>query len=421
MRSMVVLGVSMWITLGAAHADPATHKVAFDRTDNSDGTAEYSKVGNPPASFVKGDTLVIECPGDCSTLIVRTKEGKDLKKYGEDGASPWTAVLPDAASILLSLGDISHELKRAAAGPPDPADVAPRTELAKLPVDTVLALVQPECPTRLDGPNQLVVDITGNVLDSTADDFTEGDKLTVWAVGPAAELAAVKIVRRSASRDVTVLRIRDAENVVTVSRKESGGVACKKVVLTNFSAGKGQLAIIGAGDRVLAEYELAVHPDYQGMFTVGFGWSYLAQPSFSLRDNGDATGSIVADPRGDWQVRYALMYTAFAPLHTWFPERLSARGWNQAVGLSGGVLLDDPTENILFGVTFGPLHGISLTAGRHWGKQRRLDGVARGDALPLESTIPTYRAWNSDWYIGAGFDFAVATKLLVSLFRAAGG
>ncbi len=292
--------------------------------------------------------------------------------------------------------------------------------------DVPSSSVYSECPDKISNPfkisltdNAIAIDVTGNVLASRVESFTEEDKLTVWVIGERTALDDIKVVRRSEFRDVTVLRIygqppkEPPPPQRTLRDTPVEELRCKVVVLTDFSPGHGQFALIGKDEKVLAEFDLAVRPVYAGMFTVGFVGTWLPKRSFSLRDTAGQS-RIVEDPSGNVEGRYAVMYTAFLPLQRW--RALRDREWNQRIGVSAGVLLDAPVDNFLVGLNAGPVHGISLVAGVHAGKVTELDGVKVGDVLPAGSAIPTKNRWSAAAFIGMNLDVGVATKLFSSLF-----
>jgi hypothetical protein len=85
------------------------------------------------------------------------------------------------------------------------------------------------------------VDTDGNVLKNSLQGFTEEDTLTVVAVGPRSAVAGLKITRRSAFRDVTVLRILGDTGGLAIGGAKQGGkpedIVCKRVQLADFPRG----------------------------------------------------------------------------------------------------------------------------------------------------------------------------------------
>lgn len=415
MRLNVAMTIGVALVTASMHAYANAIKIEITSTQNSSGKLEYGVVGAPAEEFEPGDTLEIKCPGSCNALVVATNSGDKLKENtsasGVATPNPWKSeALMPADQIIISFEDMNWPLKKkgsSAPGSPAPGDG-----------NAVSSLVQPACPGQIM-KNEIAVDTTGNVLASRLEDFSEDDALTVWTLGPEAVLTGVKVIRRSAFRDVTVLRIQgDTSKVVGTGKQSGGKLSCKRVVLTGFSAGRGQFAILGPNDNTMAEFEFAVYPVYDGMFTVAFVGTWLPNHKFSLRDrSGESV--IVEDPTGKAEGRYALMYTAFLPLQTWMPNRIRDRAWNQRIGVTAGVLLDDPANNILFGVNFGPVHGLSLVAGGHAGKVTRLDGVKVGDVLAVNAVIPTRNQWDVNWFVGMSLDISVGTRLFFSMFKAA--
>ncbi|HVV81463.1 MAG TPA: hypothetical protein VHE35_00240 [Kofleriaceae bacterium] len=388
--------------------------------DDGTGTKIPSVAGVVPP-LTEGDVLVVTCPApaaggaaDCKALAV-AQGTTTLKAKDVAAPSPWRSTPLTASSqpLTISYGDklsVGTTVKATGAGTGATRDPGGGDALSPL---------RPACPGPTPAHNEIYVDTLGDVLAADVADFDEDATLSVWVFGAAASVDAIHVERRSAFRDVTVLRIQgNPAAVVTGAAKESGGpgqpeVVCKHAQLADFSPGRGQFALVGADNATVAEFELAVRPIFDGMFTVGFVGTWLVDRSFSLRSNG-ATSTIVEDPAGDVEGRFALMYTAFLPLsklHLGLPRSLDRR-----LGASVGVMLDDPIHNLLFGANIGPFNGLSFAFGGHFGKVTALDGVEVGDQLAPDATIPTRSEWQRDWYVGASIDISVATRLFFTGF-----
>lgn len=374
--------------------------------------------GAPPKVKV-GDTITITCPASCNDLAV-AQGVKTLKAKGVAAPSPWTSppVGKDGATVTVGFGTLSVSLTvdggaQDKTGGADPAATGSITGAGGATVRPS-ALVRPVCPESGAAllKDEIAVDTTGNVLATNVGSFSEDDTLTVWVFGPPAIVDAVRVERRSAFRDITVLRIQGDPSKVTGLIKEASEPAatvCKRTQLADFAPGRGQFALVGADGTVVAAFELAVRHVFDGTFTVAFLATWLVDRSFSLRPDG----TIVEDPSSNTEGRFGLMYTAFVPT-SWLADRLAFL--DRRIGVSVGVLLDDPLDNLLFGVNLGPINGLSLVAGGHFGRITALDGVAVDDVLAPGATIPTENEWRTDWFIGASIDISVATRLFFAGF-----
>jgi hypothetical protein len=405
---LVHLAIVIAVVVGA-QTDAHAGNVAITINMVSDGAGGQAPAvaGAPPVLNV-GDTITITCPTNCDDLAV-VQGVKTLKAKGTTAASPWTspAIAQDGGTLTIGFGTMSAPATVTGGDPAGDGGGTPGGG------DGNTGLLRPECPTGSPKENEIFVDTTGNVLATNLAKFDSDDTLTVWVVGPASTVDAIRVERRSSFRDVTVLRIQGDPSQVTGRGKESGGTACKRVQLADFSPGRGQFALVGADSSTVAEFEFAVRPVFDGMFTVAFIASWLVDRSYSLRVEG-TEGTIIEDPTGNVEGRFALMYTAFLPI-----SRLSSsipESVNRRFGVSAGVVLDDPTKNILFGVNIGPFNGLSLVVGGHFGEIKKLDGVAVGDELPADSEIPTVNDWDLEWFVGGSIDISVATKLFFNGF-----
>jgi len=404
LASLIPLLASIWIT--PALADTRTVTIS---------TAGASPTATGDNSVKSGDTVAITCPTGtrCGPLIVKTG-ANDLKPSGAIVGDTWTsATIGGAGDIVISwdAGGTQVAVKTLTLAKADTDGGTGGTG-----DDPPLGGPYVECPSDI-GTNAILVDTQGNILASHLQKFSEEDTLVILITGYQSSFTGLTIKKTSAFRDVTTLHILGDVASVIPGKKQGGNnpVRCRKFELANFSSGRGAFSINNSTSKTSVEIEFAVRPRYNGMFTVAFIGSWLKRPSFSARDV-DGVSQIAQNPGDSVDGRYALMYTGFLPLHSLSSNNFKVPEWNQRVGLSVGVILDDPADNILFGVNLGPINGISLVLGLHAGEVNKLDGVTAGTPWALDAAIPVEAEWKAGVFIGASLDISVATKLFFSLF-----
>jgi hypothetical protein len=406
MRSHLAITIAA-LGLSAAVARAGTVAVKIELKDDGHGNQVASHAAPVPSANV-GDVIEITCPTSCSDLVV-SQGTKELKKEGTstNPADKWTSppLAADGDSVAVRFRNDSFAIPVAggAAGATGGTGGG----------GGISGIIRPECPKAL-AKNEMAVDTTGNVLGSNVSTFTEDDSLVIWVFGPPSSVDAIRVERRSAFRDVTALRIQGDASAAVGGVKQSGGpveLVCKRTQLADFTAGRGQFALVGTDGKTVAEFEFAVRPIFDGMFTVAYVSTWLVDHSFSA----DGDGKLVQDPAGTNEGRFALMYTGFLTLSKF--SRHVPPLLDNHLGASVGVLLDHPTRNLLFGLNLGPFNGLSFVFGGHFGRVTVLkSGHELGESIAADAPLPTTNDWKTDWFIGASVDITVATRLFFGGF-----
>lgn len=387
------------------------------------------------SSFKANDTLKITCPATTKCAGIKAVQGASSTVElgsGSGDIAITKSPLGGSGDLVITFNGVEDKLtlvvgSNAPAPPAGSAGTNAPTPPAGSDGSTSppAAVAFANCPNGISSGTvvlergEVLVDTDGNVLASKLDTFTEQDKLVVWVVGPTTAFAGLKVTRTSTARDVTVLHILGDTSGLFGSDKQAKQLTstntCKRFELSDFSSGQGAFTLSNASAKSSNVIDFAVRPVYDGMFTVGFVASHLVQPEFFIRTLGDRS-EVARKPSSSFNGRYALQYTAFLPFHHWNPARFGL-AWDQIIGVSAGVLLDDPIKNVLLGANIGPVGGFSLNAGVHIGEVQRLaDGVKTGDTIAADASLPLDTKWSSNYYVGVTLDIRVATKLFFSLF-----
>ncbi len=178
-------------------------------------------------------------------------------------------------------------------------------------------------------------------------------------------------------------------------------------------------------ERVSQVFE--VHKTYR--FNVGGGvmWSGLGDSEFAVRStprldgNGneiiDTSGNVTMDDNvfqsghDDNRTELALTFTYYLGRELdLFPGRAALR---PTFGISLGLGLDKPDENLFFGGVYQPTLGVQFLFGFHLGKVTVLqDGISPGQVLPSNTMDPpTRRKWETEPFIGIVFDSSIFERL----------
>lgn len=266
---------------------------------------------------------------------------------------------------------------------------------------------------------EMVVSASGNLLSPAAKHIDEDDELAVTVVADERLLPMLRVVRKSEMRTVNGPNIAGASVLVPkelLERQAAGAAAtCGTATFTlrDFAAGTGEIeirALTTGDDAVLGSLSFLVDPLYTGMFSLGAMWTHQIDPAFKL----GADGTIGATERGKGAILYTLFYTPFLHGRRDFEKPAPLLSFDR-LNPSVGLVLNDPLEHAIAGISYDLDYGVVLTFGVHVGHIHELAGLAVGDAFAgTADQIPVRRHWETTYFAGVSIDLRAAVLLLKS-------
>jgi hypothetical protein len=271
---------------------------------------------------------------------------------------------------------------------------------------------------------ELVVRLNGNAVSELPRTFDEDDTLVVHVLVPSGLQPYVKVRRTSDIRTVVSPRILGGDETLPGLKRQAAEVepcAVLTVEVRDFAPGRGEITLsveTGTQSVVTGTVEFNVNPLYTGMFSLGPAWSALLDPSFQLvsrrTDEGPPESIISGTEQGEGRLLYALFYTPFV----WKKRDIEKkdRPFYHSINPTLGVVLNDPLDNALFGLSADFFNGFVVTGGIHVGHVTRLDpesGLFQGARFegPADA-IPTTRRWEARGFIAVSVDLRAAVQLL---------
>jgi hypothetical protein len=273
---------------------------------------------------------------------------------------------------------------------------------------------------------ELVVRLNGNVLSELPRSIDEDDTVVVHVLVPPGLQPYVKVRRTSALRTVVGSRIVGGEETLPGLQRQAAELESCAVVsaeVRDFAPGRGEITVsveTGTASVVTGTVEFTVNPLYTGMFSLGPSWSALLDPGFQLvnrRTEAGATEAILSrTEQGEGRLLYALFYTPFV----WKKRDIEKtdRPFYHSINPTLGVVLNDPLDNALFGLSADFFNGFVVTGGVHVGHVTHIDprsGLSLGSRFEGEAgSIPTTRSWEARGFIAVSVDLRAAVQLLQS-------
>jgi hypothetical protein len=269
---------------------------------------------------------------------------------------------------------------------------------------------------------RVVVSPTGNVLGEFPDAFDEDDVLEVIVHGDARLLPALKVVRKSAFRQVGGISILGAGVAIPkelLERHAAEDAQCQQrsFFVRDFAPGKGLVeirAVTTEGEVTTGSLEFAVHRLYTGMFSLGALQTDLVDPEFTLTPSGSQS-VITPTEQGSTRILYALFYTPFV----WGKRDIekNPRRLIEHLNPTVGIVLNDVADNALAGFSVDVFNGFVVTGGWHLGHIHVLQGYHVGDVFNgTAAQIPVAQKWDSSGFFAVSVDLRAAVELLGSAF-----
>jgi hypothetical protein len=307
-------------------------------------------------------------------------------------------------------------------------DAKPVTSAATVPVKDLVAT---SCPISLATVDvaaydaaadlaRMVVTPVGNLLSASPQNIDENDAVQITVIADDRLLPLLHVVRKSAIREAGNLSIVGGDvNVppeLIVRHAAGAPPSCGKRTFTlrDFAPGKGEVeirALVGADEVILGGLEFVVDRLYSGMFSLGAMWTHQIDPSFKLTP-GAGGNTIAASEHGSGQVLYTLFYTPFVHGRRDIEKPQDWIAWDR-VNPSVGLVLNDPLEHAIVGISYDLDYGIVFTAGLHVGHVHKLDGVMVGAAFGgTVDQISVDRTWETTYFVGVSIDLRAAVQML---------
>ncbi|QRN99168.1 hypothetical protein JRI60_09170 [Archangium violaceum] len=271
----------------------------------------------------------------------------------------------------------------------------------------------------------IVTTPNGNVVAGELGLVDENDTIEVKVIAP--QDSTVTIRRTSARRDLNAFALAGAGTQVVLQTAQ----ACKPTwsTLTDFAPGAGQIEITtvdAQNKETRSVIEFNVRTLYRGMLSFGGVWTGLSDPSFGTTTR-DGVTVITNRELGPNRLLYAIFLTPFV----WGPRdfekepALLVSGVRDTGSLlrhinpSLGLVVNNPLENALLGLSVDLLDGVVITAGVHVGHVSVLDpnaNVSLGQQFSSEEQIPTAKKWRTSFFWSASVDLRAAVQLLQTVF-----
>lgn len=391
----------------------------------------------------KGIIITVSCapPFDCTTLKAVDEAGKQnrfITSTAETAVTPRSITVSGglpAGQMVITVSHGGHEatpkltLQGTASGSPDPAPKQPAVVPLKLRVRNktcanIAALGVPESA-------DFVLWLDGELLSAKGKMPRPGKPVVFYVIGDKTLLRNnTKITRTSAIRTIAFSSILGAGADVSptsgLNRQGAAVIQCDTLRFESneFASGAAQIGISVLDDDGITEekntFDFNVATLYTGAYAFGGIRSNSSSPTFGKVYNGaDTVVSKTGDTRGG--MLYVLTYTPFvwgSRDPTQWPDH-----WYQAVNPMLGVVLNDVSNNGIFGVSVDLHNYMSFTAGVHAARVQDLDPAANlavGKSFDNRgATVPTTRAWTFNAFYGISFDLQGALGLLKMAIGAA--
>ncbi|AGC42865.1 hypothetical protein MYSTI_01525 [Myxococcus stipitatus DSM 14675] len=276
---------------------------------------------------------------------------------------------------------------------------------------------------------EIVSTENGTVLSGDLSQVDENDTVRVNVVTTRENFSSLAVRRISPIRDVTAFRLLGGQQVRPQSVTDC---VVFTATVQDFDPGVGQIEIArretnGEFTR-LGLIEFNVHPLYRGMLSFGAVWTGLNDPMFGTVSTPGGT-LISRGEVGSHRLLYAVLLTPFiwgrrdmekepALLSDLFErgrslEALSLfRHFNPSVGL----VVNDPLDNALAGISLDLFDGVLITGGVHVGRVTVIDpqsGLTEGSVFDgPEEDLPTARRWRTSAFWSVSVDLRAAVQLI---------
>ncbi len=361
-----------------------------------------STVGSVPAPTISGSTVVYD-------LAPLGSEASLTIQYNGVDVQPIQVAPPTGSD----------------SGAQQPSVTASVKDLLKTACTNV-----PNLPASSPNTVNMIASANGNVLRTDSPDgaITEADTVVVQVVVDANLVPFVQVTRTSSLRLGGGINILGSDVTIPAGFLKKGtkqpAATCGvvKAILTGFAPGKGTIQIsaqTGSDQVILGTIELAVHPLYTGMFSLGGAWGSVNDPSFSVVSNGtmNANGTpntvVTSTESGSHRFVYVLFYTPFV----WGGRDIqrSIPFW-QHINPTVGLALNDPVNNAFFGLSIDLFNSIIFTGGGMVSHVAELDPSSNlMPGSPFSGTagdLPITHSWKTGHFFAVSVDLRAAVQLI---------
>jgi hypothetical protein len=430
LRPILFVTISAWIGGHPAQAAPAQMTVSLSQTAGAVKATAVAGVDFQSPIDIGTDGVDLTITAGAGLLPAKvglTCSVATLPRPTISGNNVTYHLAAPSTEATLEVQYDSKDIQAIQVAAPGPSGGVGQGQSA-VPTSSVKDLLKTSCanvPDATAAPNvvNIVTTPIGNVIkiDSPDGAITEADTVVVQVVADLSLLPYLRIVRSSA------LRLGGGINILGADVTIPGGFIRKgakqtaptcgvvKVVLTGFAPGKGTIDIsaqTGSDQVALGTIELAVHPLYTGMFSLGGAWSSVTDPQFSVVSNG--TNNVVsATETGNRRLLYTLFYTPFL----WGPRDIQrSTPWFHHLNLTVGLALNDPLNNAFAGLSVDLLSSVVLTVGGVVSHVSELDpssGLSAGSKFAgMASDLPVTHSWKTGHFFAVSIDLRAAVQLI---------
>lgn len=330
------------------------------------------------------------------------------------------------ASLVVSYNGTAVATVQLAALSDDGAQAPPSSPGT---TSSIKDLLKTPCPTQVDLPaprkdtvNMLVTPLGNVIAIDSPEGIDENDTIVVTVLADAALLPYLRVVRTSDLRLGGGINILGADVQVPTEFTHKGAKGAKasacgtlQAMLRDFAPGRGTIAInlqTGSDQVTLGTIELAIHPLYTGMFSLGGAWGRVVDQEFDVASNG--TNSVVTTTNtGDRQFSYVLLYTPFV----WGPRDIQrSASFIDHLNPSVGFSLSSPLDNVFAGASIDLLNSVVFTLGMQVSHVARLDpnsGLTPGSPFTgSRDDLPISKEWKTGLFWAVSVDLRAAVQLV---------
>jgi hypothetical protein len=278
-----------------------------------------------------------------------------------------------------------------------------------VPVQTICDRVRFE-PSYSQSGNRahFVVTPGGSIIQQPSEPIDENDVVVVHVVSEDEDmLETVELTRVSPTRTSGDLNLLGAGTFAAQSR----GNACfeRQFELGDFAPGEGKIQIssVSEGKPVVSNMTFTVNRLWDGILSLGPGWSHVVDQSFGTTTNAAGQNVVIQTENGRRDVVYVAHYTQYMwgrrdvektyPLHQHF---------NPSIGFA----LTNFKDHAFVGVSFDWKQFV-FTGGVHAAQVTRLTGGTRVGDVIAGTTVPTEKKWQTGLYLAVTVDLRAAKAL----------